>query len=283
MLDDFAVFILTHGRADNVATYKTLRRSGYTGRVYIIIDNEDKQADKYRANFGDKVIMFDKAAEAEKTDCGDNYDGRGIVVYARNAVFDIAESLGIEYFIVLDDDYTRFDYRFDANNESIQDWVNNFDSVVSLMLNYYKNISALSLCMMQSGDFIGGVKSGEGKIIRTYRKAMNSFICSPSRRFSFMGRVNEDVNAYVSLGNRGGLFLSINNVTITQKTTQAHEGGLTDTYLNQGTYIKSFYTVMYQPSSVKVGLMGDTHKRLHHNIDWDYTVPCIISEEWRKE
>ena len=38
--EDFAVFILTHGRADNVKTYKTLKRFGYTGKIYIIIDNE---------------------------------------------------------------------------------------------------------------------------------------------------------------------------------------------------------------------------------------------------
>ena len=29
----FAVFILTHGSADNVVTYKTLRSDGYTGKI----------------------------------------------------------------------------------------------------------------------------------------------------------------------------------------------------------------------------------------------------------
>ena len=89
--DNFAVFILSHGRADRVDTYKTLQRAGYTGRLYIVIDNEDKQAARYYENFGDKVIMFDKAAEAEKTDCGDNFPERNTVLFARNAVFDIAE------------------------------------------------------------------------------------------------------------------------------------------------------------------------------------------------
>ena len=90
MLDDFAVFILSHGRPDNVITYKTLQRAGYTGRVYIIIDNEDKQADKYYQNYGDMVIMFDKVAWAEKTDTGDNFAERNTVLFARNAVFEIA-------------------------------------------------------------------------------------------------------------------------------------------------------------------------------------------------
>ena len=41
--ENFAVFILTHGRPDNVITYNTIKSSGYTGRIFIIIDNEDKK------------------------------------------------------------------------------------------------------------------------------------------------------------------------------------------------------------------------------------------------
>ena len=111
---------------------------------------------------------------------------------------------------------------------------------------------------------------------------MNSFFCSTSRKFDFISRMNDDVSTYVSLGNKGYLFLTIPMICLEQKETQSSDGGLTDMYKAFGTYVKSFYTIMYQPSSVKVGLMGDTHKRLHHSIDWDCTVPCIISEDFRK-
>ena len=47
MRDDFAVFILSHGRADRVITYDVLRKQGYTGKIYIIIDNLDNQRDEY--------------------------------------------------------------------------------------------------------------------------------------------------------------------------------------------------------------------------------------------
>ena len=39
---NYAVFILSHGRPDNVITYQTLRKCGYTGRIFIIVDDEDK-------------------------------------------------------------------------------------------------------------------------------------------------------------------------------------------------------------------------------------------------
>lgn len=48
MRSDFAVFILTHGRADNVATMGALKKGGYTGKWYMIIDDEDETAEQYR-------------------------------------------------------------------------------------------------------------------------------------------------------------------------------------------------------------------------------------------
>jgi len=35
----FAVFILSNGRPDNVITYRSLRSHGYTGKIYIIVDD----------------------------------------------------------------------------------------------------------------------------------------------------------------------------------------------------------------------------------------------------
>lgn len=283
MLDDFAVFILTHGRADNVITYKTLQRAGYTGRVYIIIDNEDKQADRYYQNFGDKVIMFDKAAEAEKTDTGDNFPERNTVLFARNACFDIAEDLGIEYFLVLDDDYSSFDYRYgDGLNYVTGREIKEITPIIEIMLAYYKSIEANSIAMAQGGDFIGGHAGKYGNSLNRRRKVMNTFFLSTKRKFDYISRMNDDVSTYIHYGNIGNLFLTISNIAVIQKETQKNSGGLTDMYLAFGTYVKSFYTVMYLPSAVFIEMMGTSHKRLHHQIKYDNAVPCIISEDFRK-
>lgn len=284
MLDDFAVFILSHGRPDNVITYKTLQRAGYTGRVYIIIDNEDKQADKYYQNYGDMVIMFDKAAWAEKTDTGDNFPERNTVLFARNAVFEIAENMGIEYFLVLDDDYN--DFRYKMNEKLIyidRALIKDMDFMIRLLINYYKSINCLSLAIAQGGDYISGGKNDIHESINRRRKAMNFWILSTKRKYEYISRMNDDVSTYINLGNRGYLFLTFPLIAINQIETQKHSGGLTEMYLELGTYVKSFYTVMYQPSSVKVEpLRGVSHIRLHHSINWDCTVPCILREEHRK-
>ena len=42
-MDNYAVFILSHGRAGKCTTYRTIRRHGYTGKIYLILDkNEHK-------------------------------------------------------------------------------------------------------------------------------------------------------------------------------------------------------------------------------------------------
>ncbi|MFY4623894.1 hypothetical protein PQ643_18915 [Escherichia coli] len=57
MRDDFCAFILTHGRPDKVLTYRTLRRAGYTGKIFIVVDDEDKTRHQYIAEFGEQVLV----------------------------------------------------------------------------------------------------------------------------------------------------------------------------------------------------------------------------------
>lgn len=272
--NDFAVFILTHGRPDNVKTLVTLKKCGYTGPIYFIVDNEDKTADKYIKNFGvDKVKIFDKKAMADSIDEGNNFDNRKVIIHARNACFKIAEELGITYFVEFDDDYYYFGYRYDTGAKIIK----NLDAVFSIMLKYYKSAPITSICFSQGGDHIGGFSG-----IKLKRKAMNSFFCSTNRPFQFIGSINEDVNTYTSLGCRGNIFFTFTNIQLDQKDTQSNRGGMTDEYALSGTYVKSFHSVLMHPSGVKVAMMNSNFPRIHHSIKWVNTVPCIISEKYRK-
>jgi len=280
--DRFAVFILSHGRPDRVVTYKTLRRQGYTGDIYVVVDDEDSTLDDYRGRFGNQVIVFDKLAVSKEFDTGDNFNDRRAVVFARNACFGIAQSLGLDYFLELDDDYTSFVYKFSERLEYQEKPVKSLDQLFGLMLAYYQSIPAVTVAFAQNGDFMGGKRASTANKVRMKRKCMNTFFCATNRPFQFVGRVNEDVNTYVSLGNRGLLLLTICNVAIIQRRTQQNSGGMSELYLEEGTYRKSFYPVMYAPSCVKIRDMGDKHRRIHHSIRWANAVPRIIDEVYRK-
>lgn len=280
----FAVFILSHGRPDNVKTVRTLLDCGYNGDWYIVIDNEDKQAGAYYEKYGEHVLMFDKLAVSKTFDTADNFLDRRTVVYARNACFDFAEKMGIEYFLELDDDYREFQRRYEVRGKlkyiSLKQ-TGNIEYAFDAMLDFLNESGALTVAFAQGGDFIGGAEGANWKK-RILRKAMNTFFCKTSRRFNFLGRINEDVNTYTRLANTGNLFFTVCDICIVQEQTQASSGGMTDVYLASGTYLKSFYTVLFCPSSVSVKMMGDHHYRLHHSVNWRTTVPMILDEKWKK-
>ena len=283
MADELVAFILSHGRPDNVLTIRALQNQGYTGRVFIVIDDEDKTGPQYIERYGaENVLIFSKAEIALTFDKAGEFGGRNAVVYARNACFELARNLGVRYFLQLDDDYSQYLFTIGEDPRMFGSVIKNLDRTFAIMLEYFKAIPALSIAMSQGGDWLGGFKSSTGSTIRTKRKAMNSFLCDTERPFQFSGKINEDVNAYVGLGHRGKLFLTIQMVRLTQMTTQKSAGGMTELYLDAGTYVKSFYTIMFAPSCVKITMMGHKHRRLHHRISWNNAVPKILHERYRR-
>lgn len=281
MRNDFAVLILSHGRADRVITVQTLRRCGYTGKIYIIIDDQDSEEEEYYKRYGDSVIKFCKEEAARQSDVMDPDDDMRIVLYARNVCHRIAKDLGLTYFLELDDDYNEFRFRKEANGILTSVHMKHLDDVFDAILDFLEVSGAVTVAMAQSGDFIGGLGSNVWRK-QLARKAMNSFFCKVDRPFQFLGRINEDVNAYTLLSSQGKLFFTVARTTLNQMPTQSNDHGLTDVYLKYGTYVKSFYTVMCMPSAARVQMLNTTHSRVHHKILWDRCTPQIISDKYRK-
>lgn len=283
MRNDFAVFILTHGRADNVVTAKLLKREGYTGRVYFVVDDEDEQVDEYRKRYGaENVIVFDKQAAYDRADTMDTFNDHRAIIYARNESWRIANELGLKYFLMLDDDYKSIDYRYADKGSLRYRAVKNLDRIFDNMIAFLDASNADTVAFAQGGDFVGGVKGGaysKGLL----RKAMNSFFCRADRPITFRGTMNEDVVTYTTLSSRGHLFFSYTKFAVIQIPTQSLSGGMTDAYKEGGTYLKTFYAVMSMPSAVSVGMMQTKHKRIHHRVNWNAVAPKILNEKYRKE
>lgn len=292
MNKNFCVFIISHGRPDKVITLNTLKRCGYTGKIFIVCDNEDKTIDKYQKNYGSNTIMvFDKIYYASIVDSCDNFQDRRTTSHARNACFDFAKNLGFDYFLVLDDDYTGFEYTFDRDGKGSDKALKSFNLICHSVFKFLESDERIkSICFLQGGELIGGVNvidkinrcaARRGIYPFIKRKAMNSFFCKTSRRYWFFSRLNEDVNTYLGYGSRGELFLSIPDIHLNQSTTQSVSGGMSDSYISSGTYVKSFYTVMQYPSFAVVQA-PHSMRRLHHKIDWNKAVPKILDDKHKK-
>lgn len=278
MNKEFAVFIMVYERPERMWTSKQLRDSGYTGKIYYVADDSDKTLDEYKAKYGDDLLVFSKKEVATEMDAGDNTNDYRSTLYASNTIFKLAEQVGVKYFMIMCDDYTRFQYTFGEIDRFIHKKIKSLDRVFAIMIDFYKKTPTTTLAMAQAGDFIGG-KGSPNAFITLLRKAMNSFLCSTERPFKFIGRLNEDVTTYVRLGSIGKLFFTTTSLSLIQKESQQEKGGLTDVYLEYGTYTKSFFSVMYNPSCIKIATMGETHRRVHHKIAWKNAVPKIIREK----
>jgi len=282
MQANFCAFILTNGRPDSVVTTATLRGSGYTGRILYVVDTDDKTGPRYVEKYGDDVLFFSKSEIAETFDEGDNFADRRAIIYARNACWSLAKHAGYDYFVQLDDDYTRFSYRFDKDGFYSDKQIFSLDVVFGNLVKYLERTTFASIAIAQGGDHLGGGAGTYAQKITTKRKAMNTFFCATDRPFQFVGRINEDVNTYTCKQRKGLSFLTILGASIVQKQTQSNAGGMTDLYKDSGTYVKSFYSVMYCPSGVIITEMGEKHRRLHHRINWNACAPKIIRETHRK-
>ena len=278
----FAILILTHGRPYHVRTYDSLRRSGYTGPIYLVIDNEDETGDQYRQVFGpENVFEFNKEEIAATVDTGDTNPSRASTLFVRTALTQVAKDIGLDYYAQFDDDYTNFSYRYIRKNKMLSHTIRNFDHIIPVMLDLLEDTNALTVALSQGGDHIGGILGNYRKGV--LRKAMNSQFTRTDRPIRFAGRLNDDVNSYVVQGSQGELFFTVTDIQLNQITTQSSPGGMTEIWVESGTYLKSFFTVMMAPSSVKIRMMGQTSRRLHHSILWENTVPKIISPKHRKK
>ena len=156
-----------------------------------------------------------------------------------------------------------------------------YDRLFNDMIRFLDESGAITVAFCQGGDFVGGLDGGnfaKGLL----RKAMNSFFCRADRPIEYRGTMNEDVVTYTTLSSRGLLFFSPTKTCVIQLPSQSLKGGMSDSYLETGTYLKSFYAVMSMPSCVKVQVMHTKHSRIHHRVDWERCAPKILNEKWRK-
>lgn len=279
MLNDFAVFIISHNKPKN-ATYNTLiNKCHYTGKWYIVIDDKDKCIKEYQDLYGkDKVKIFSKSKIEKRLDMMDNFTFDKVIIYARNACFDIAKELGITYFMELDDDYDSFRYRFPQKPSCP---VTNMNTIMKLYLNYYKNNPQIRMLAFCQGADMCSITTG-----KVLRKCMNSMICSVNRPVEFNGRINEDVNTYTRCNQLGILTLTLPSIQLNQAPTQT-TGGMSETYKLNGTYVKSFYSVIQCPSFVKISTFTKGFRmskfRIHHKIDTKYGYAKILSDKYKKK
>lgn len=277
---EYCIFILTNRRPNKQYTYSFLKKAGLEKKVFFVLDNLDPTIAEYKKKYGDeKILTFDKEKYIKENETMINEKVEKVVLYARNACYDLAEQLGFQYFIEFDDDYKSFQYQ-KVENLLIErvPIIKNFEKVIQAYFQFFVAVPSMySICFSQAGEIIsGGADSYLQKGWK--RKMMNSFFLDTKRRINFKGVLNEDVNANIEQLKLGHLCLTCFNVVLKENQTQKTKGGLTEIYLQFGTYKKTFFSVMSAPASVKVCTLNSKYPRLHHLTTYKNLMPLIVSE-----
>ncbi len=278
---DFAVFILSHGRAEDVKTVKLLSEGHYSGDWFIVIDDEDNQEPVYREKYGEHILQFCKMDEFLQTDVGDLSDDRRCGVFARNAIQKFAKNLGYKIHLQLDDDFTMIYHRWVEKGKLVGERATNLDTVFSAMAEYLYETPITDLSFGLSSYYLGGAESKNvqaGMIPKT----MGSFMLKASDPVEFKMHMNDDITTAIWNWSTGRMFFTVMSHQAQTPPTQHQAGGMTDIYKDNGTYQKSFYSVMMCPSFVKIAQQGRKYFRIHHEVEWDNCCPKILEQKWKK-
>lgn len=277
MLNNFAIFILSHGRANDMETVKAILNAGYTGKWFVVIDDLDSQQELYKEKYGDNVIVFDKKLWAEKTDTVTNTGELRSPVFARNAITEIAKEKGLKYYAEFDDDLKTFSFRYNDNGKLAGKPIKNLDEVIEAMLEFQEASGATSLGFASNGGFIGGTE-GHFKqgILRSIHQA---YILRTDKQIEFKGLLNEDGIATEFCNSTGRLAFELCAVTQTCPARSTNEGGLNDLYKENDEYIRAFYSIIAFPNNLKI-IQKQGTVTLQRKTDT--AMPKIISERWKK-
>lgn len=276
--NNFAVFILSHGRADTMTTLSAILKAGYLGDYYIIVDDLDKQKDRYIEKYGAAhVIVFDKNAWMEKTDTITKTGENRSPVFARNACYEIAKNLGLDYFTEFDDDLHSFSFRYVENGKLKAAPISDLDSVFEMLVDFMEKSGAISVGLSSANGMIGGAngKYKDGLLYSIHQ----AFICRTDKRIEFKGILNEDGIATEIYSNSGKMPFEVVCINQSSPVRSTNAGGLKELYEANDEYIRAFYSIIAAPWCLRIVKKknGFITSRKSENAQ-----PKILSERWRK-
>ena len=278
MRNDFACIVISHGRPE-CSTVKVLRECGYTGKIYIVVDDEDKALPDYIERYGADVHVFHKE---EDFDTGDLGGSKACGVFARNQCLKVAEKNRLTYYLELDDDLESLSYRYNDGGHLRGIKARELDRLFDGMCTYFDEASVQCISFGNAVDYIGGVPTFEsGKISRT---VMNSFFLRTSNKIQWRSRNSDDIITVVDEAQKGQAGFRLTpvmnklDVGIHKKKSSASGGSIAE-YEKTGSYKLRYYAVMFHPDCVKLRESGDGY-------DWTLMTgnayPKIMSGRYKK-
>lgn len=287
-MNNFAIFITTHERSQCQLSLSTLRNSGYTGQIYLIIDNEDRQINNYQKyiNENTSILIFDKKKIASNADCFVSFNLNNIpkaVLFARISVEEFAKELKLKYFIVMDDDIKKLSYRICNKDDKLSEiTMFNFDKVCKIYCEYLEDAKIAMLGCGNETSYFGGIKCFESDC---QRRCFNMFFRNTSINFSWTSAMNEDYISSICNGKAGKIIFELKTIKLVAEVANKNNhtniiGGMSEYYKKTTDYERSFYAVLANPSCYSVAF--SLKNKMIIKSQWNNAIPKIISDKYKK-
>lgn len=280
MRNDFGVIIISHGRPHNT-TYTKLREMGYTGKMYVVADDEDKTLEEYKEVYGDDLHVFHKV---DDFDTADNFEGpKTVGVYARNECIKVAREKGLKYYAELDDDLKSICVRFEKDGKLPCFKVTDMDAIFDAICEYMDEAPVDCIGFSHIGDFIGGLEAFQKKVID--HRIYNNFILRTDFPIKWHSRHADDTITTVEALRNGRVYIKLIwmeqafDVWSGAKGSKK-DGGSISTYDAIGSYRLWYYGIMHYPDCIRLKMQSNGG--VDYGIKENNICPKLISERYRK-
>lgn len=265
-----AVFIITHARATSMATLNTLEKNNCTLPIYLVVDDLDPQLEDYKKRYGEIVKVFSKLAIYSKVDTIDNFKEMTSAVYARYYVQQLAEGMGLDFYVMMDDDIQEFNARFIDNNG-----VNKSYNIKNVTPIFEEAFDLLDKTRLSAVGF-GLGNSYYGGIAKEWENTVFCVFCiKTSKAPVFKGTRTDDAVANHCANVQGTPMISNRHLSFRSPVRGEEDGGLKDDYDKVGMFVSNFYPMIASPSTQVITGSGSTKK-----IPNCY--PKILNERWKQ-
>ena len=282
-MSKYAVFILTHGRPNNQLTLQLLKRIGYTGQIYLVLDNLDDTLLQYQSNYKDAVtdiLVFDKKLYAQKTDTGNNNPILGCGVYARNAIEDFAKQFNLDAHIQADDDIKNFRYRWIEDDKVKSLPVScNGDMLLDAYVNALLQMGIANIGFATNIQYLSKSKFFN-QTFDCFDFPYNFIIRNNSLPVDWIMNFSDDYTTQAVMRGRAIYSIQTPFVCIDNSDLFVTAGGMADSYSSQNEYTRSMYIKMVCPNAITIIQDVEKIKSIKHRSPY---TPKIVSQSYRKE
>lgn len=226
MRDDFALYILSHNRASKVSTLTMLKQCNYTGKWFIVIDDEDDVAEYTRLYGKENILVFNKDIymDTKIYEPIDNLHKKGCAFPARNFINEHARSSGLRFFAQFDDDIQELLFRYvDETGKFKRAKCYNIDKVLEEFIRFMECSDTISgTCFTIDSAYFGGkdgkFKDGMG------RRIYQTMILKVSNQVPWVGSYSEDF--LLSMLNIDKLYFEVYSISFVSPQMSTNRGGI---------------------------------------------------------